>query len=204
MDQSISTLLIAGVLLSVFHALIPSHWLPIVAIGQKESWPSSKILGVTFLAGLAHVLSTLLLGLGLAALGMQMSSGFDWFTHLAAPTVLIVLGVFYIYRHYYHHHFHLTKPVSERGILISLTLAMFLSPCLEIEGYFLAAASYGWGVILTLALAYSIISILGMVLWVRLAIRGLKRLDWHAWEHNAGLITGLVLIFSGLILFVIE
>ena len=38
-----------------------------------------------------------------------------------------------------------------------------------------------------------------MLIWVGIALRGLQKLDWHAWEHNAGLITGIVLIVSGLL-----
>jgi hypothetical protein len=39
---------------------------------------------------------------------------------------------------------------------------------------------------------------------MQLAINGLKKLDWHAWEHNAGLVTGLLLMASGILLFVLE
>lgn len=61
------TILISGILLSVFHAMIPSHWLPVLAVGKRENWTPAYILYITFLAGLAHVLSTVLLGIGLAA-----------------------------------------------------------------------------------------------------------------------------------------
>jgi hypothetical protein len=77
---------------------------------------------------------------------------------------------------------------------------MFLSPCFEIEGYFLAAGQYGIGFVLFLALLYGVITIGGMLIWVWMALRGLQRLDWHALEHNAGLIAGVTLIISGVLL----
>jgi hypothetical protein len=40
-----------------------------------------------------------------------------------------------------------------------------------------------------------------MLLWVWLVLGGLKRLDWHKLEHNAGLITGVTMVISGLLLY---
>ena len=195
------TLLAGSALLSFFHALIPSHWLPVLAIGRQEGWPARQILWVTFLAGLAHVLSTVLLGGVLAAAGSALSVQTASFTRWAAPSLLAALGVFYVWRHYFHHHFHLHEQKMRWGVVASLAVAMFFSPCLEIEGYFLAAGQYGWPFVGLLALLYGLMTILGMLLWVWLALGGLQRLNWHKWEHNAGLVTGFTLIASGIALF---
>lgn len=195
------TLLAGSAVLSFFHALIPSHWLPVLAIGRQENWPVRQMLWVTFLAGLAHVLSTVLLGGMLAAAGGMLADKADAFALWVAPASLTALGLFYVYRHYYHHHFHLQRNNTRWGVVASLTLAMFFSPCLEIEGYFLAAGRYGWAFVGLMATVYGVVTILGMLIWVRLALAGLQRLNWHKWEHNAGLITGATLILSGLSLF---
>lgn len=192
-----TTLIIGSALLSLFHALIPSHWLPILAIGKQEAWPAKKVMGVTLLTGLAHVLSTVLVGIALALLGGVMADKVETFTHWISPAILVLWGAYYIYAHYYHHHFHLHPQKSSLGMVASLTLAMFFSPCLEIEGYFLAAGPYGWPFVALLSLVYAVLSISGMLIWVWLAQHGLHRLNWHAWEHNAGIITGLTLLASG-------
>lgn len=192
------TLLTGAALLSLFHALIPSHWLPVLAIGKQEGWSTGRILGVTLLAGSAHVLSTVALGLVLAALGGALAEKAETFMHWIAPVLLIALGMFYLYQHYRHHHFHLQRNNMPWGVVVSLAVAMFFSPCLEIEGYFLAAGPYGWPFVFLVALLYGVVTIAGMLLWVRLALGGLQRLDWHAVEHNAGVITGLTLIASGI------
>lgn len=194
------SILTGSAIISVFHALIPSHWLPILAIGRKESWPPAQVLWVTFIAGLAHVLSTVLVGVLLAAFGIVMSQKMTFFTAWVSPALLIALGVFYIYQHYFHHHFHLQKQASRFGIIASLSIAMFLSPCFEIEGYFLAAGPHGWRFVAILALLYAVLTISGMLIWMRLALHGLKKLDWHALEHHAGLIAGVTLIVSGFLL----
>lgn len=192
------TLLTGAALLSLFHALIPSHWLPVLAIGKQEGWSKGRILGVTLLAGSAHVLSTVALGLALAALGGVMDDTVEYFTHWIAPLLLAFLGLFYIYQHYRHKHFHLHGRNMNLGVVASLAVAMFFSPCLEIEGYFLAAGPYGWPFVFLLALLYGVVTIAGMLVWVRLALGGLQKLDWHAVEHNAGLITGITLVVSGI------
>jgi hypothetical protein len=196
------TILTGAFLLSLFHALIPSHWLPVLGISRKEGWSAKETLWVTFLAGGAHVLSTVLAGIVLAMLGIALSGVVSVFMGWVAPSLLILLGAFYIYQHYYHHHFHLHRQPGGWGVIASLALAMFLSPCFEIEGYFLAAGQFGFGFVLVLALLYGLITISGMLIWVWLALRGLQRLDWHALEHNAGLIAGITLILSGVLLWV--
>jgi len=196
-----STLLIGSFLLSIFHALIPSHWLPVLAIGRQEGWSKRHTLWITFLTGMAHVLSTVLAGVILAALGGLLAQRVETFTQWLAPALLLTLGAFYVFQHYRHHHFHLQRQTGRWGVVGTLALAMFLSPCLEIEGYFLAAGQYGAGFVALLALLYAVVTVSGMLIWMRLALSGLQRLDWHAWEHYAGLITGLTLILSGLALF---
>jgi hypothetical protein len=195
------TLLTGSAVLSIFHALIPSHWLPVVAVGRQENWPTRQVLWVTFLAGLAHVTSTVMLGGVLAAAGGVLANEAEIFTRWLAPAVLTALGAYYVWRHYYHHHFHLHSQNMRWGVVASLTVAMFFSPCLEIEGYFLAAGQFGWQFTGLLALLYAVLTIVGMLVWVRLALGGLQRLNWHKWEHNAGLVTGFTLIASGLLLF---
>ena len=196
------TLLAGTALLSIFHALIPSHWLPVLAVSKKQAWTTQRTLTVTLLAGLAHVLSTVLLGAIFAAVGGAMAERAEGFTRWFAPAVLTAMGLFYIYQHYYHHHFHLHEQRSAWGLVASLAFAMFLSPCLEIEGFFLVAGPYGWGFVALLAVVYGVVTVSGMVLWVWLALHGLHRLNWHRWEHNAGMITGVTLIVSGVLMVV--
>ncbi|MCC7507359.1 MAG: hypothetical protein IT259_18780 [Saprospiraceae bacterium] len=191
------SLLVGTVVLSVFHALIPSHWLPVLAVSRQGGWTVRYTLLVTFFAGFAHVLSTVLLGFILSLAGRTLAVQVEGFTHWMAPALLVFMGGYFIYRHYYHHHFHLTGENFSWGVVTSLIVAMFFSPCLEIEGFFLAAGQYGWRFVVLLATTYALVSIIGMLLWVRLALAGLKKMDWHAWEHNAGLITGITLVLAG-------
>jgi nickel/cobalt transporter (NicO) family protein len=197
-------ILIGSILLSIFHALIPSHWMPVIAIGRQEGWSRLKIMRITLITGLAHVCSTLIVGWILAGLGGVLSPRLSAFSHWLAPLLLCAWGGYYVWRHYFHHHFHLHRQSNEWGIIASLTLAMFLSPCLEIEGYFLAAGAFGWTFVGWLSVVYALTTVIGMLIWVRLVLGGLQRIDSHAWDHYAGLITGIVLIGSGVFLLIFE
>lgn len=194
-------LLAGSAVLSFFHALIPSHWLPILAVSQHEHWSLQKTLRMTLLIGMAHVLSTVLLGVIIAGVGASIAEAVHTFSQWLSPALLIILGAYYVYQHYYHHHFHLHKQGAKWGVVASLAVSMFFSPCLEIEGYFLAAGPYGWPFVLNIALVYTVTSVTGMLVWMYLAFHGLRKMDWHALEHNAGLITGIMLIGSGIMLF---
>ena len=201
------TLITGSLILSVLHALIPNHWLPVLAISRKENWTLSQTTSVTFISGLSHALSTVLIGIIIGMLGVTLAEHIESFTHLVAPLILISLGIFYIYQHHRHKHFHLhahPKPSSRNKIVLGLVIAMFFSPCFEIEAYFLMAGAHGWKQVALLAILYTVVTVTGMVVWIRLAFKGLFRLNWHALEHNAGIITGITLILTGIASFFIH
>ncbi len=201
------TLIAGSLFLSVLHAIIPNHWLPILAIGKKEQWTLAQTTRVTLIAGMAHAISTVLIGMVLAFIGSTLSAAVESFTTYIAPSVLIGLGLFYIYQHSRHHHFHMhghPEKVSHSRIILSLATAMFFSPCFEIEPYFLLAGSQGLLFAALLALGYAVVTVTGMVVWVRITYRGLLKLNWHAIEHNAGIITGVTLILTGILSFFIQ
>ncbi len=201
------SLLAGSLMLSVLHALIPNHWLPILAIGRKEQWSVAKITRVTLFAGLAHAGSTVLIGLALAFLGFKLAGYFEHVATYAAPTMLILLGAFYIYQHARHHHFHLhghPEQASHEKVILSLAAAMFFSPCFEIEPYFLLAGAQSLLLAFFIGLLYTVVTVTGMVVWVRVTYISLMKLNWHAIEHNAGIITGIILIASGLLSYFIR
>lgn len=202
-----TSILIGSLLISILHAIIPNHWLPVLAIGRKEGWSLAETSRITFLAGSAHVLSTVVIGILLGLIGGELTAQMSGFMHITGPALLVLMGLYFLRQHYRHHHFHVEKKSlqkkSKRSIILALIIAMFLSPCMEIEAYFLLAGSRGWWLLATISIIYSIVTLTGMLIWIRIVYKGLLRLNWHKWEHNAGIITGLVLIITGIISFFI-
>lgn len=202
------SIITGSIILSILHASIPNHWLPIIAIGRKENWTLNEVTRVTFISAIAHGLSTVILGFALGYVGASMADKVESFTHLIAPIILIVLGVVFIYRHHTHKHFHIDNEIkkkkSKRSIIIALVLAMFLSPCMEIEAYFLLAGSQEKWLIWFIAALYLSITTVGMIALVRFAYKGVLKLNWHKLEHNAGIITGVTLVVTGILAFFIH
>lgn len=202
------SIITGSIILSLLHATIPNHWLPVIAIGRKEKWTLREVTNVTFISAISHGLSTVVIGFILGYIGSQMAERIEYFTHYIAPVILIILGVIFIYRHHNHKHFHIDnvdkKKKSKRSIILALVLAMFLSPCMEIEAYFLLAGSQAPWLIWFIAALYLLITTLGMVLLVRLAYKGLLKLNWHKLEHNAGIITGWTMVATGILAFFIH
>lgn len=197
-------LLTGSLLISVLHALLPNHWLPVLAIGKKEHWTVAATTRVTLIAALAHGGGTVLLGIVLGLVGIQLSATITEFTPFIAPALLILFGLYYIFQHYRHHHFHLhghPENVDKNKLVAALAGSMFFSPCFEIEGYFLVAGSYGLSFVLLLAVVYVAVTVAGMVIWVRWAYTHVSKMNWHKLEHNAGIITGLTLVASGILAF---
>lgn len=201
--------IISGALIiSLLHAVIPNHWLPVIAIGRKEQWTLQEVTKVTLICALAHGVSTILIGILLGYLGAKLDESILHFTNIIAPVILILIGLLFIYRHHIHKHFHIEgdvkKKKSKSAIIIALVIAMFLSPCMEIEAYFLLAGTYQNWLIWFIAIMYLLITTIGMVLLVRFAYNGLLKLNWHSLEHNAGIITGFTLVATGILSFFIK
>lgn len=194
---------IGVLLISLLHSVIPNHWLPVLAIGRKEKWSHSEIMQVTFLSGFAHVLSTVIIGIFLGLIGAELSVSISRFSKVIAPSLLVLLGLYFIIQHYRHHHFHVhqqnIKKRTKGGIILSLVIAMFLSPCMEIEPYFLLAGTKGKIQVWIIAAVYMVVTLAGMLIWVQMAYKNMVKYNWHKLEHNAGIITGIILIGSGLI-----
>jgi hypothetical protein len=200
-------ILFGSFLLSLIHVLLPSHWLPLVALARSEKWTRMQTLRFTLMLGLAHVLSTVGLGIVLGLIGKRLATELEFFGHLLAPLLLILLGLVYFSLNSGHsHHEHLPsekslKKLKPATVLLTMAAAMFFSPCLEIESYFLSAGAFGNSAIISVAVIYTMVTIIGMLGLVGFTLSGLHRLNLHFMEHHEKRITGTVLILTGIISF---
>jgi hypothetical protein len=206
-DPSIQ-LFLSVIAISILHAILPNHWLPVVAISRQLGWRPSKTAGVTMLAAFAHSLSTVIIGILLAYGGLSLEKYLPYFRFVAAA-LLTGLGILFVWRHQHHLHFHLrplavTQQTSIGYIIGTLLIAMFFSPCLEVGALFLVSGTEGLKTTFIVAGIYTITSMIGMTLFAWLAMHGLHKLDWHKLEHNAGLISGIILIITGLLFLFIQ
>lgn len=72
--QSIWVLTATAATIGFVHTLIgPDHYLPFIVISRARQWPLAKTLFISFLCGLGHVLSSVILGFLGIALGIAVS-----------------------------------------------------------------------------------------------------------------------------------
>ena len=206
--------------LSLIHALIPSHWLPLVTVGKTEGWSRPETLWITAITGFAHTVSTLLIGIAVGLLGYQLDYKYELVPHLVAPIMLIGLGLVYLsqplrqrFSSEFAQHDHAPmSPISDDSghskwaVVITLATAMFFSPFVGIGAFYLSAGALGWFGIALVSGVYLIVTVLGMVLIVNWS--------WHrthqftaaipTWNLNGHALTGAVLIALGVVTFFID
>lgn len=197
--------LIAGtVLLSIIHAAIPNHWMPLVLLGRSEGWTTGETAVITFVSGVAHSLSTVILGVLIGGIGYSLSREYLVVGTYIAPLVLIFMGVVYFsldLQHRRHEHMPSDRGVTGRSrvsVVLLMALSMFLSPCLEIESYFFTAGAHGWQGIGMVALLYPVLSVGTMVLLVYLGRKSMIRWNLAVLDHHEKKITGFILIGLGI------
>ncbi|MCK7478116.1 MAG: hypothetical protein M0C28_12360 [Candidatus Moduliflexus flocculans] len=84
--------------LGLVHTVIgPDHYLPFIVIGRAREWTLRKTLGVAFLAGLGHILSSIVLGFVGIALGIAVAKleGVESTRGTVAAWLLIGFGFAY-------------------------------------------------------------------------------------------------------------
>ena len=203
----LSQIIIGAFLLSIIHASIPNHWIPLVALSKSERWTEKFTLNATFIAGFSHTLSTIIIGIIVGFIGYKLSGSYSFIIGVIAPGLLVLLGIIYILlsirankNHFHHHDIQLdaAKKKTSVGIITALVVSMFFSPCLEIEAYFFVASKHGWQGIIAVSVIYTVITIAGMLLLVWLGMKGVKKINSHFLEHYEKTITGSILILLGL------
>jgi ABC-type nickel/cobalt efflux system permease component RcnA len=94
----LNTLVITGFGVAFFHAALPTHWLPFVLAARGQSWGRGKTLTVTAVAGLGHIVFTIMLGALVlwAGLATQHLTG-DVFPFIAGG-FLLLFGAYYLFQ----------------------------------------------------------------------------------------------------------
>jgi cytochrome c biogenesis protein CcdA len=204
---------LGSLMLGLIHPLFPNHWLPLIAIAKTEKWSSRESIFATLITGFSHTLSTILIGVVVGFVGIKLSENYSHITRVAAPIILLIIGLIYIVldlrSSHQHQHFHLNdsklkSKKSKTAIMISLCIGMFFSPCIEIEAYYFQAATKGWVGIMIVSVVYLIVSLFVMVSLVYLGLKGVNKLKSENLEHHEKIINGGILIFLGLLAYFVE
>lgn len=199
------------VFLSLLHGLVPSHWAPVMGLKKQHGWTLEKTIRIVAVISVAHILSTVIIGVIVAIVGYYAANFLlpVFSIKVFSSVILFLLGVYFIYRHAYHHHFHLyheealmKQNVVNKQIRL-LILAMFFSPCMEITGMYFVGGVLKGQYIVVISLIYFIISFLSSLFWIFFFDILAEKINFHKLEHNSGLMSGLSLIVSAFLVYVI-
>jgi nickel/cobalt transporter (NicO) family protein len=75
------------------HAILPDHWVPLAVVGRTQRYPLARVARLSLLAGVAHVLVSLLLGAIIIVVGLQFRSTIASAQNTIIGAVLVLTGV---------------------------------------------------------------------------------------------------------------
>ncbi len=226
-----STLLLAGTAVTIgfVHTLVgPDHYLPFIVMGEARRWSIRKTMLITFLCGLGHVLSSVVVGfIGIAA-GISLSKleFLEGFRGNIAAWLLIAFGLvwmlislrrLYRSRKHVHNHAHADGTahahehdhfsghshvhLADRKNLTPwiLFLIFVLGPCEPLIPILMyPAAQNNFGGVVIVSLLFSATTILTMMAVVIAFRLGLSRINLRPLERWVNVIAGATIAVSGL------
>lgn len=206
------------------HAILPDHWVPLAVLGRTRGYPLSRIARLSTLAGIAHVLVSVILGGLIVIVGLQFRSAVEHAQNTIVGCVLVATGVGFLlleltgHGHSHHHDHgdhdpdhddhdhddHQDDRDHAHGRLSGLAAVMVpfgaaASPDLTILPVFLAAAAVGVGTAIGSVAIFAAVTI-GTILGLTLAAaRGGYQVRGEWLERWGNALTAAVLIAIGLL-----
>lgn len=226
-----STILLAGTAVTIgfIHTLVgPDHYLPFIVMGEARKWTIRKTLFITFLCGIGHVLSSVLLGFVGIAAGISLSKleFFESFRGNIAAWLLIAFGLVYmlislrsLYRKkkhvHAHHHTDGTDHEHEHGHFSGhshihledrknvtpwiLFLIFVLGPCEPLIPIVMyPAAENNIAGVVVVSLLFSVVTVATMMSVVLAFRLGLSHINLRPLERYVNIIAGATILVSGL------
>jgi hypothetical protein len=93
MSATTPALIAAAAGVGLGHAILPDHWVPLAVVGRTQRYPLRRVARLSALAGVAHVLVSLVLGAVIIAVGLQFRSAVEGAQNTIIGTVLVVTGL---------------------------------------------------------------------------------------------------------------
>lgn len=210
---TLSLLLSLAVADAVIHTLAgPDHYLPFIMIAKTRGYSMLRALGWTFVCGIGHVGSALLIALVfMYASHLLSESNMEWLNENRgdlAAWALIGFGAAYLiyslrrswlHKHHTHRHGHALLEKGSKNITPWVIFIIFvLGPCEALLPILAPAAALGAGSVALVTIVFSICTIATMMLAVALGVKGLSLLRFHWLEHHSGEVAGATIMLCGI------
>lgn len=191
----VGTVTVVGVL----HTMVPDHWLPIAAIARQQAWSKAQTFRASLKAATGHVITTLVIAAVLWVADLAAAKRFGGIVDLVSSLALIAFGSWIgisalrTIRRGHSHHSH-----DQLGRSTALVLILGSSPVVESLPVFFSAGKYGVGLILVMALAFSVSTIATYVLLSLSSALGLQSLKFGSLERYGEALSGGFVAVVGL------
>jgi len=225
MPVEMQVLIFTAISIAFLHTLTgPDHYLPFIALSKARGWSVGKTIGWTVTCGMGHVLSSVLLGLGGAAIGWSFSK-ISWLENARggfAGWLMFGFGIGYTLWGFYrlhtnrpHKHFDLendgslyvydhrhgtTAAPQERYKVTPwvMFLIFVLGPCEPmIPLLYFPAAQNSWAGMLLLIVVYTACTLITMLALVLLGYYGLAFSATQKLEKYMHVIGGATIAICG-------
>jgi nickel/cobalt transporter (NicO) family protein len=201
------------------HAILPDHWVPLAVLGRTRRYPLSRVARLSGLAGVAHVLVSIVLGAVIIAVGLQFRSTVEHAQDTIIGCILIATGIGFLlleltghghhhdhehHHHPHHGHDHGHEHGRDHGRLSGLAAVMVpfgaaASPDLTILPVFLAATTAGVATAVGSVVIFAAVTI-GTIMGLTLAAaRGGYQIRGEWLERWGNLFTAGVLAAIGVL-----
>ena len=225
MQSELEVLIVAAISIACLHTVTgPDHYLPFIALSKSRGWSFAKTVSWTIVCGCGHVWSSVLLGLGGAAIGWSLSK-ISWMENVRggiAGWVMLAFGFVYgtwgLYRAYKnnpHKHFDLQEDGAiyvyehQHGAVVApqdrhkvtpwvMFIIFILGPCEPmIPLLYFPAAKNSWGGMVILITIYTAVTLFTMVTMVVLGYLGIAFVKTEKLERYMHALGGLTIFICG-------
>jgi nickel/cobalt exporter len=224
MTSSGPALLAAAAGVGFGHAILPDHWVPLAVLGRTRRYPLARVAKLSGLAGVAHVLVSIILGAVIIAVGLQFRSTIQSAQDTIIGLILIATGVGFAaieltghgHRHDHDHdhdgdhdhHGHDLNDVHDPGdhpapgrlrglAAVMVPFGAAASPDLTILPVFLAATAAGVTTAIGSLVIFAAVTIGTIVGLTLIATRGGYEIRGQWLERWGNAFTALVLVIIG-------
>ncbi|HOU02258.1 MAG TPA: sulfite exporter TauE/SafE family protein [Bacteroidales bacterium] len=229
MNDSITLLSATAVSIGFLHTLLgPDHYLPFIVLSEAKKWTVRKTMLITFLCGIGHVLSSVVLGLLGIGIGIELKKlvAIESFRGNIAAWLFIAFGLVYMIisirnlirnKKHHHSHFHFGGEkhdhehnhheehahIHDREVVKTTPWILFLifvfGPCEPLIPILMyPAAQNNISGTVFVALLFSVVTIATMMSVVLVFKLGLNKINIKPLEKYNHLIAGSVILMSGL------
>ena len=229
MNDSIALLSVTAISIGFFHTLLgPDHYLPFIVLSQARNWSLKKTMIITFLCGLGHVLSSVILGLVGILVGISVTKlvSVESFRGNIEAWLFIAFGLVYMIisirnllkkkkhshthfhmggvKHYHHHNHHEEHTHVHQEEVINTTpwilfLIFFFGPCEPLIPILMyPAAENNISGSILVSILFSVVTIGTMMSIVLVFKLGLSKINLKPVEKYSHLIAGAMIFLSGL------